>query len=92
MHPQAAAELEAGFWRYEHESSGLGEDFRSEVEAGIVAIGTNPTRWPVFKGIVRRYLVHRFPYGLLYSVKGDAVRILAVMHLHRRPDYWRERR
>jgi len=34
----------------------------------------------------------RFPYGVLYSIEPDRVYILAVMHLHRHPDYWKSRR
>lgn len=28
----------------------------------------------------------------LYSIESDRVYILAVMHLHRHPDYWKSRR
>jgi hypothetical protein len=31
------------------------------------------------------------PYGLVYQVRSDKILILAVMHLSRRPDYWRDR-
>jgi hypothetical protein len=41
---------------------------------------------------VRHCLVHRFPYGVLYSVESEGIFILAVMHLRRDPDYWRFRR
>ena len=39
----------------------------------------------------RRVLVPKFPYGLLYRVEPDRIYIIAVMHLHRRPGYWRSR-
>ena len=39
-------------------------------------------------GNVRRRLLRRFPYGLLYTLKPDAIRVLAVMNLKRRPAYW----
>jgi plasmid stabilization system protein ParE len=39
----------------------------------------------------RRYLVQRFPYGLIYREEGDRIFILAVAHLRRRPEYWRGR-
>jgi hypothetical protein len=32
--------------------------------------------------------LRRFPYAVLYSVRGETVRILAVMNLKRRPTYW----
>jgi hypothetical protein len=37
---------------------------------------------------IRRRLVRRFPYALLYSLRPGLVRILAVMSLRRRPNYW----
>ena len=45
---------------------------------------------PIWDHQVRRCLVHRFPYGVIYSVdeQSSEVLILAVMHLHRQPDYW----
>ena len=33
----------------------------------------------------------RFPYGFVFVASAAEVRILAVMHLHRRPAYWVER-
>ncbi len=54
-------------------------------------ISENPERWPIVRGHVRRRLVHRFPYALLYRVDSDEVVIQATMHLYRRPDYWTDR-
>jgi len=40
---------------------------------------------------IRRALVHRFPYGVLYVLERDRLLIIAVMHLHRQPGYWQNR-
>jgi plasmid stabilization system protein ParE len=40
---------------------------------------------------LRRVLVPKFPYSLLYRVEAARIHIIAVMHLHRRPGYWRSR-
>jgi hypothetical protein len=40
---------------------------------------------------IRRIIVPRFPYALLYRATSDRILIVAVMHLHRRPGYWRSR-
>jgi hypothetical protein len=37
---------------------------------------------------VRRYRLNRFPYGLVYAVLDNEIVIVAIMHLHRKPDYW----
>jgi hypothetical protein len=43
-------------------------------------------------GGFRRKLLSRFPYGLLYHCpEPDWIKVVAVMHLHRKPDYWRDR-
>jgi toxin ParE1/3/4 len=40
---------------------------------------------------IRRVLANRFPYGIPYAPRPNTIYILAVMHLKRRPDYWRDR-
>jgi plasmid stabilization system protein ParE len=40
---------------------------------------------------LRRLLVPRFPYGLLYRVEDERIFIVAVAHFSRRPGYWRSR-
>ncbi|MBX3301539.1 MAG: hypothetical protein KF693_04925 [Nitrospira sp.] len=36
----------------------------------------------------RRYLLQRFPYGLIYAVEGQTIFVATVMHLKRKPGYW----
>jgi cytochrome P450 len=45
----------------------------------------------VVDGDVRRCLTRTFPYGVLFQIKPDKYVIIAVMHLHRDPDYWKKR-
>lgn len=42
-------------------------------------------------GALRRFLLRRFPYYLLYRVEEDWILVLAVGHHSRRPGYWRDR-
>ena len=92
FHPEAEAELTEAMDFYEEVQPSLGEEFSLEILASIRGILSYPNAWPVLEGDVRRCLVHRFPYGILYCFDGDLVHVLAVMHLHRRPGYWKERR
>lgn len=39
----------------------------------------------------RRFLVPRFPYGLIYAVDDDLITIFAVMDLRQKPGYWESR-
>jgi hypothetical protein len=50
-----------------------------------------PEAWPELKGGIRRCMVRRFPFGVVYAVRGEDMVLLAVMHLHRRPGYWMDR-
>ena len=76
---------------YERQASGLGDDFLDKIDAAVRDIGEHPERWPLVRLNIRRRLVHRFPYALLYRVDPDDVVIQATMNLHRRPDYWLNR-
>ncbi|MCC7125189.1 MAG: type II toxin-antitoxin system RelE/ParE family toxin [Acidobacteria bacterium] len=84
----AERELNDAAEYYEHEQPGLGAAFISEVQRCTEAITAFPDAAPVVRGAIRQRLCQRFPYGLLYSVTSDEIRVIAVMHLRRRPGYW----
>jgi plasmid stabilization system protein ParE len=88
FHRLARRELNDAARYYELESRGLGGTFLDEVERGMDLILRHPDAGSPIGGDIRRRLLRRFPYGLLYTVRGDRVRILAVMNLRRRPMYW----
>jgi toxin ParE1/3/4 len=92
FYPDAKAEFFAAINYYESVEPGLGFDFSVEIFSTIQNAMDYPNAWPVLEGEVRRCLVNRFPYGVLYSIEADEIYILAVMHLHRDPDYWKDRR
>ena len=79
--------LDAGRY-YESQAANLGADFLSKVESAVKDIADNPDRWPVIRSHVRRRFVHRFPYAILYRATRDEIVVLAVMNLHRHPNYW----
>jgi hypothetical protein len=72
---------------------GLGYQCAIEIVAAVERIKANPGMWPIMDHQVRRCLVHRFPYSVIYSVdeQKSELLILAVMHLHRQPGYWSDR-
>lgn len=92
FHPEAEVEFSRAIEYYEDIAPGLGYDFSIEVHASIQRSIAMPGMWPVIDDDIRRSLVKRFPYAVLYSVENDRIFILAVMNLHRHPDYWKERR
>ena len=70
---------------------GLGEKFVTEVERCLNIITTNPLAYPVTKQNVRKAVIIKFPFSILYRVDGNVIYILAVMHQKREPLYWAER-
>jgi plasmid stabilization system protein ParE len=87
----ARQELDDATHYYEIEYQGLGKRFRDEVQKAAKRISEYPEAWSVERGEVRKCILHKFPYKLLYSVESNHVFIIAVAHQHRRPDYWIER-
>jgi len=88
FHRLANRELNEAAQYYELESPDLGAAFLNEVERCLQLIADHPEAGMILRGSVRRRLLRRFPYALLYTIKQDGVRILAVMNLKRRPTYW----
>jgi plasmid stabilization system protein ParE len=91
FHHEAEVEFNEAIDYYEGCETGLGYDFSIEVFTSIQNIVSYPTAWPIIEQDIRRCLVNRFPYGIIYSIEHDEVFILAVMHLRRHPDYWKQR-
>lgn len=91
FHPEAEEDFISAVAYYKSAEKGLGIDFAHEVHAAIQNAEEYPRLWPFIDTNVRRCLIHRFPFGLLYSVEPSGIFILAVMHLHRDPDYWKHR-
>ncbi len=87
-HPEAEQELEGAALWYEQRQPGLGDDFLDEFERTLRRIVAEPERWRKIRGDNRKLNFDRFPYAIVYSVRGDTLYIKAVMHPHRRPFYW----
>ena len=84
----AEAELNEAVVFYDLQVAGLGRDFLHAAERTIAGLLDFPESGAVVRGRVRRKLLPRFPYAILYRIRGDEIRILAVKHDSRRPTYW----
>lgn len=93
---EALTELtEAADW-YEVRREGLGRDFLREVKAKLGHVRDRPGMFPRIMGLpedleVRRALLRRFPFALVFLDLGQSVRVLAVAHMKRREGYWLSR-
>jgi toxin ParE1/3/4 len=86
--PEARDEFVEAERYYDEQLPGLGGRFREEVRSALGRIRTWPLSCPIERGEVRRLILTRFPYKLLYSVESDHLYVLAVAHQHREPSYW----
>jgi plasmid stabilization system protein ParE len=91
FHPEAAEEAQAATEWYLLRSVRAAEGFIRELERAVESVAEAPQRWPLYVEGTRRFLLRRFPYSVIYRVKGDALQIVAVAHARRRPGYWRPR-
>lgn len=91
-HPGADEELEAAVLWYEERQPGLGNDFMAEFKGTLRRILQAPEQPRILRGTDRKLNFHRFPYAIVYTIKGELLFIKAVMHLRRRPLYWIHRK
>jgi len=85
---EAETELWEAVQFYEGRCAGLGLDFAKEIRAAVESIQQFPNRWPAREDGTRRYLIHRFPYFVVYIVHRGHVWIIAFAHCKRKPGYW----
>lgn len=91
FHPAAEAELIEAVEYYESIQPGLGGDFSLEAYQAIIRAVKHPKAWSFIREPIRRSLLKRFPYGILYFETETDIHVLAVMNLHREPFYWLNR-
>ena len=87
----AEEEMTAAALFYEAASPGLGNDFLDDVQQAIARLCEYPQAGETVASILRRMLLHRFPFSIIYSVEADIILIIAIAHHARRPDYWQSR-
>ena len=91
FHPEALAEFKAAALYYADCQAGLELRFIAAVEQVLKRIRQNPQSGRILEEDIRSRLTRVFPYAVLYSIELDYLFVIAVMHCHREPGYWRER-
>jgi plasmid stabilization system protein ParE len=94
----AAAELEvieAAVW-YDEQRPNLGDEFLQQLADALHRIRTDPLLFARLEQLaghedVRRCLLIRFPYLVIYRYRPEETLIVAVSHVRRKPFYWLER-
>ncbi|NOZ00289.1 MAG: type II toxin-antitoxin system RelE/ParE family toxin [Deltaproteobacteria bacterium] len=92
FHPEALAEARAAKDWYHERSPEIAEGFGRDIAKAIDVISEGPFRWPETSQGVRRYVLRRFPFLIVYKVVDSLIYVIAVAHGRRLPGYWRDRR
>lgn len=87
----AQRELDEAIVYYNGQVPGLGDAFLLETIAAIDRIRRFPQGWHPLGTMLRRCLLRRFPYGLIYVREQGDILVIAVANTHRQPGYWRDR-
>ncbi len=82
---------DAAVW-YDERLQGLGTAFLDEYQSALERIEFDPALFGRLEtvaepGEIRRLLLRRFPYMVVYEILRDEVLVLAVAHVNRQPNY-----
>lgn len=91
FHPEALEEFEQAARYYASVQVELANRFVSSVEMAIGNLTERPLAFAVMEQDIRRCLTRVFPYAVLFTVEPAYILIVAVMHCHQKPGYWRHR-
>jgi len=87
----AQQEVDDAVTWYNKREDELGFEFLDELDRAIHRIKSFPLASTEIEPGIRRCLLARFPYGLIYGIDEDLIIVIAVSHLHRQPRYWIDR-
>lgn len=87
-HEAAEDELLREIGYLEFRAKGLGRRFFREVRRAEQLIGEFPEAAAEITPGIRKYVLRKFRYSLIYSIEREGVLILAVAHQSRSPAYW----
>jgi plasmid stabilization system protein ParE len=87
----AQSEFDDAIDYYDGQQLGLGFEFAEEVGDALERINHYPEAWSPLSPRVRRCVINRFPYSVLYEVRSEIIVIVAIQHHHQEPESWRTR-
>jgi toxin ParE1/3/4 len=89
--PEAQVEFDDAVDFYEGRRRGLGKQFVAKVREVLKALAKNPKRHGVVYQSVRKSVLRKFPYIILYQEEPSEVLIISVFHCSRDPAIWMKR-
>src|SRR5438105_10124230 len=91
FHPDAEEEFLEAVSYYEAHVPGLGERLDAQVRIAAALLLELPDIGPSIDSELRKLVLDRFPYYLIYNVSAETVYVVAVAHERRKPGYWKAR-
>jgi toxin ParE1/3/4 len=90
-YPAVIDEIRAAIDWYSKRSPSAAKAYFSEVDSAISQITIYPLVWPRYTHGTQRYLLHHFPFFIVYRLTPVRIEIVAVVHSRRKPGYWKNR-
>ena len=87
----AEAEIEEAYLWYLDHSAGAARGFLDELEDLFARITENPAQYPEVRVDLRRARMPRYPFGIYFTVVGEIVSVIGVIHARRHPRVWLRR-
>jgi plasmid stabilization system protein ParE len=84
-------ERDATIWYRKESGDELALRFRRELKQVIHRIGKTPQQFPFVTAWEQKALLKVFPYAIIFEQLGDGIRINAIAHTSREPNYWQGR-
>ena len=85
VRPEAEEDIDTARLEYEERVRGLSFEFRAELDQTFSSIVRNPELYARIHRDLRRALLRRFPYGVLYVLQPESIVVVAVLHTSRSP-------
>jgi plasmid stabilization system protein ParE len=87
----AETEVDNAVSWYQEQTEDQSLNFLHELDRAVQVVRAYPLLAVEIEPDIRRYLLHRFPYSLIYGLEEATIVVIAVAHDHREPGYWSDR-
>jgi plasmid stabilization system protein ParE len=84
IRPRAEEDVLSSRDWYRRQREGLDLEFQQALDEVMASVAEDPQRFlVVFRGGLRRALLHRFPYAVFFRITGEKVFLLGVLRQQR---------
>lgn len=89
--PEAKDEFVEAAKFYKKREAGLGDRFLDELENCLERVISQPSLGSAVTGVLRRRILRKFPFSVIYAQEESMIVVIAVAHTSRKPGYWKSR-